>query len=201
MRIQLKSIKIYPFATEKLSEKKKDKKCKVLVLYGKAITIAEFLASHQGLSESGVNTIPADIEAEYQVESKAEMISSTADKPYDARLCGMTLGVGARRAGGRLVPFFNTSLISPRVVVCGQGFDAGNRGGDPEVDAIALSALPLRRVHTAVSSSGRCFCCQYIVNLHRALHRPEAKSNGERLELELEPRFWQNIDTSSATGK
>lgn len=64
------------------------------------------------------------------------------------------------------------------------------------VDAVALSTLPVRRVHAAISSSGRCFCCQYLVNLHRALHSPGGKLREERIRIELEPRFWQNTEVA-----
>lgn len=137
---------------------------------------------------SGYNTIFG------QMECSSWAYSAAASSTYDPRLCGMKLRGRDGHIGGRLIPFFNTSVSSLRVIVWGQGFDVTHREDDPGVDVLLLSALPVKRIHGAVSSSGRYFCCQYIVNLHRSLHIAGERPKEERISLELESRFQQRTE-------
>lgn len=109
-------------------------------------------------------------------------------------------GVDVEGKGGvtsQVMPFFYTSLEHPTSAVMGKGFVPGVHRDDLAVELATLSKLPLSRVYSSKSSAGRCFCCQYLVNLHSRMHAKSSDTEHERIVLQLTPEFQQRTSHGS----
>lgn len=111
----------------------------------------------------------------------------------DSPLCGIDPRPAAGPEAVKVLPFFYTSSASPTVAVIGRGFSAAMCGDDLKVELLALSRLSINRVYRSRSSTGRCFCCQYIVNLYNKLHGAEVRKEGGNISLGLEKSFRQRM--------
>lgn len=115
------------------------------------------------------------------------------DVQLHSPLCGVEPNPSGTSHPIRVLPFFYTSHRSPTVAVMGRGFSTAMRGDDLKVELLALSRLAISRVYGSRASTGRCFCCQYIVNLHNKYHQEEPDSQDRKLTLRLEKGFQQRM--------
>jgi len=92
----------------------------------------------------------------------------------------------------RVVPFFYTGVDRPTCVVVNKGVPTMVPGDDLSVELMALSRLPIHRVHRTGVSSGRCFCCQYLINLHSRASG-EARQGEAVQTVRLEKEFFQRM--------
>lgn len=95
----------------------------------------------------------------------------------------------------RVLPFFYCSAESPSMVVMGSGGASMSCGDDLAVELTALSRTIVDRAYCSTTSSGKCFCCQYICNIHSERH---SRRHGSRLTLKLKltEQFWQKTKGS-----
>lgn len=93
----------------------------------------------------------------------------------------------------RVLPFFYTTPSSPTIAVMGRGFSTHMCGDDLKVELLALSRLSINRVYRSRASTGRCFCCQYLINIHDKLHVHEGHKENHSISLRLEPSFRQRM--------
>ena len=91
----------------------------------------------------------------------------------------------------RVMPFFYCSAGKPSVVVMGTGSVGGLREGDLAVELSALSAAPINRLYSSVTSTGRCFCCEYMTRLHSKVHLGSSRVAEATQKLQLSKQFWQ----------
>lgn len=108
-------------------------------------------------------------------------------------LCGVEPDPNKSGHPMRVLPFFYTSHSSPTIAVTGKGFNATTHGDDLKVELLALSRLAAGRVYGSRASTGRCFCCQYIINLHERSHSEVVHQGHKRLTLRLEKGFQQRM--------
>lgn len=64
---------------------------------------------------------------------------------------------------------------------------------DLKVELEAQCRLITQRVHRSVASTGRCFCCQYSLNLARKLSQPQELEVLRPLKVLLAPKFHQDV--------
>lgn len=121
------------------------------------------------------------------------VITLFPDAQPNAPLCGVTPGESSNGSLVRVLPFMYTSHESPTVAVMGEGFSGGICGDDLKVELMALSQLAISRVYRSRASTGRCFCCQYIVNAHGRLHTDAKAKETDRKTLRLEKKFQQRM--------
>jgi hypothetical protein len=115
------------------------------------------------------------------------------DAQMHSPLCGVEPDPTGTNHPIRVLPFFYTSHRSPTVAVMGKGFSTTMRGDDLKVELLALSRLAISRVYGSRASTGRCFCCQYMINLHKQYHLEESSNRDKRLTLRLERGFQQRM--------
>lgn len=95
-------------------------------------------------------------------------------------------------SGLRYMPAFHTNNNADGVVAMGRGGTGSIRGVDLRVGALALCRPVTYRVYSSRSPSGRCFCCQYIVNVHQEIHRGDKPRKEVWSTVELTEKFHQN---------
>ena len=71
-----------------------------------------------------------------------------------------------------VMPFFYSGSRLTRTLVIGAGSMNTANWSDLSVNIEALSELVSDRVFCARTSSGRCFCCEYITRVHVRIHFP-----------------------------
>lgn len=92
----------------------------------------------------------------------------------------------------RVLPFFYCKPDSPTVVVMGKGGVNSFCKSDLAVEVTALSRIGTDRAYCSTTSSGRCFCCEYLDCLHSSFHTRDRQSSDIVHKLELSRQFWQN---------
>jgi hypothetical protein len=91
----------------------------------------------------------------------------------------------------RVLPFFYSSKSSPVAVVMGTGGTTGVCKADLAVEMYALSRSVVDRAYSSTTSTGRCFCCQYLDNIHSTFHSSVATSSNVTHRLTLSKQFRQ----------
>jgi len=97
----------------------------------------------------------------------------------------------SRKQSLRVLPFFYCGLEPLPFVVMGTGGVGGFCKDDLTVEAAALSRLPANRAYLSATSTGRCFCCEYMTSLHAEFHGGAQKNTTDTHKLELSKQFWQ----------
>lgn len=70
----------------------------------------------------------------------------------------------------RVVPSFYSGVDEGEMMIMGQGGSNAASWGDLEVEMSARCEPLIQRVYYSSASTGRCFYCQYIVNLHEKVY-------------------------------
>lgn len=114
--------------------------------------------------------------------------------PNDTKKGSLTYGICVEGGGyTKLMPFFYTRMEDPTVLLFNTGFNTKIYSDDLKVDAVALSRPVVSRVYMSRSSENRCFCCQYIWNVHSMIRGSEALQTKESVSLRLSRKFRQSI--------
>lgn len=117
---------------------------------------------------------------------------SSGSLEYTQELCTskVTLPSSAKQ-NFRVLPFFYCDSEPLSFVVMGTGGVSGFCRDDLTVEAAALSRLLANRAYSSVASTGRCFCCEYMTNLHAEFHKKGRNNTTETHRLKLSRQFWQ----------
>lgn len=97
----------------------------------------------------------------------------------------------SRKQNLRVLPFFYCGSEPLSLVIMGTGGVGGFCKDDLTVEAAALSRLPANRAYLSATSTGRCFCCEYMTSLHTEFHSGAQKNTTKTHKLELSKQFWQ----------
>jgi hypothetical protein len=100
--------------------------------------------------------------------------------------------------GEIIIPFLYTSSSTPSIVVVNTGVPTMMSCNDLKVEMTALSKLPIYRVHRTGVSTGRCFCCQYLLQAYKRLTDTE---QGPQIfcPVKLSKEFFQEMKKRSTT--
>lgn len=93
----------------------------------------------------------------------------------------------------RVLPCFYSSALGGEMIVVGAGGTHGLRWNDLEVEMSALCEPVVQRVYCARAPTSRCFCCQYMLNLHNEIHGGGEALQESTCKVRLHKKFWQNV--------
>jgi len=95
----------------------------------------------------------------------------------------------------RVLPCFYRRSGGEEMIVMGRGGMGRISWDDLWVGMAALCESTVRRIYCSGTPNGRCFCCQYVVNLHEEVHSERTIPAEGTIKLRLSRKFWQNTRT------
>lgn len=104
----------------------------------------------------------------------------------------------------RVLPCFYGGSGTTQMMVMGRGGTDEVSWRDLEVGMAALCEPVIDRTYCSSTPTGRCFCCQYMVNLHEEVHTGGRPVKEKASKLRLCDKFWQKTktgDTRKYAGK
>jgi hypothetical protein len=126
-------------------------------------------------------------------------LPSSEEKDESTPLYGTSIRLGRERTTTKLMPFFYTNPAAPTSLLISQGVNTSVQGDDQKVEIAALCETTICRVYQSKASTGRCFCCQYIVNLHDKISGKSTPEEQLFQKLKLEKKFQQKMSKKSPT--
>lgn len=129
-----------------------------------------------------LNQSPSVMWAVYTSRSRAQDESSGGMQALQMSLGCVT----------RVLPCFYQGQEGYSMVVMGQGGTDRVPWDDLEVDMAALCDPVVQRIYCSRMPSGRCYCCQYMLNLHQEVHSEGKPLIESSTKLRLSKKFWQN---------
>lgn len=99
------------------------------------------------------------------------------------------------RSVTRVLPCFYPKPRDEAMMIMGQGGSSRVLWDDLEVGMEALCDPVVQRIYCSRAPSGRCYCCQYMVNLHQEIHSGNDIIEEEPVKLRLSKKFWQKTDS------
>jgi hypothetical protein len=94
--------------------------------------------------------------------------------------------------GLKAFPCFYRDTKRGEMAVVGKGGSCRTAWNDLEVEMSALCDTVAQRVYCSSAPTGRCFCCQYIINLHEQIHSGHKGGAEETFKVRLCKKFQQN---------
>ena len=95
-------------------------------------------------------------------------------------------------SGASAVPCFYSEVGARNMAIIGKGGNSKATWSDLEVEMSAPCDAVIQRVYCSKAPTGRCFCCQYIVNLHEEIHSGRKHTEEETSKVKLCKKFQQN---------
>lgn len=173
------------------AEMTEEKMLRVFLQTQAASSSAVFYWSESVLSYSVVlNQLPSTVWAVY---------SKGSARRDDGHVKMQTLQINSK-SKVRVLPFFYPLPQTNPMMVMGQGGADRVSWNDLEVDMAALCDPVVQRVYCSRMPSARCYCCQYLVNLHREVHADDGCPAERLSRLRLSKKFWQNVSSGKGRG-